>query len=279
MKAASHMLSVLVLCHSFEVTISLSMLAPKSTVISPYQRSSSVMTWMKSQRITSTQLKGLPSPISRSNPVRKRWKCEPCLHETKEDNDLDIDRREAAFAMIGNLWSRGMIPTMVVSTLFSFPARPVHAAFGSDANIQLPNVLEGLNDRVSKQCLVESLGNRECLVYMDPENKLYKGTDSNVLLDRLETTSVALATVPALVENKQWSKIQSVITGPMGNILTTMMDLANISDNPERALDLAKKVKLDLYAISAAVERKQVELVIKAHESTTADLVAFASSL
>ena len=55
----------------------------------------------------------------------------------------------------------------------------------SSAQILIPDVVQGMSDRANKQCLVESLGNRECLVYMDPENQLYKGSDNKLLFERL----------------------------------------------------------------------------------------------
>ena len=37
------------------------------------------------------------------------------------------------------------------------------AAYGDSAQILIPDVVQGMSDRTNKQCLVESLGNRECL--------------------------------------------------------------------------------------------------------------------
>ena len=98
-----------------------------------------------------------------------------CLCPPEDDNDdknedddmldalslLNEDRREVLFAMMGSMWSISAVP------------QPVYATYGMDAKIELPDVIAGMNDRQNKQCLVESLGNRECLVYkeIDP-NKL-----------------------------------------------------------------------------------------------------------
>ena len=71
--------------------------------------------------------------------------------------DQEMDRREAAFALLGSLWAT---TTMMPS--------PAHAVYGADAKIEMPNMMENMANRASKQCLVESLGNRECLVWMDP---------------------------------------------------------------------------------------------------------------
>ncbi len=119
---------------------------------------------------------------------KEQPKCELCP-------EPEIDRREAAFALIGTMWSIGVLPS------------PANAVFGADAKIEIPNVMDNMNNRVNQQCLVESLGNRECLVYLDPENKLYKGADSQVLIERLETATAALAEIPSLVSEKKWSKV------------------------------------------------------------------------
>jgi hypothetical protein len=128
-------------------------------------------------------------------------KCEPC---PEPEADLDMDRREATFAMLGAIWSVGVIPSVALSS----NAAPAQAVYGTDANIAMPNVMEGISDRVNKQCLVESLGNRDCLVYLDPENKLYKGADGKELFERLEKSTEYLSTIPALVAEKKWSKVR-----------------------------------------------------------------------
>ena len=56
-----------------------------------------------------------------------------------------------------------------------------------------PDIVQGMSDRNTKQCLVESLGNRECLVYQEDEEKLlYKGAGIKVLLERIQIAAQAL---------------------------------------------------------------------------------------
>ena len=113
------------------------------------------------------------------------------LYVRNEANGV-VDRRKAILSVVIG------IPTLVVGT------SPSAAAQGDYAKIEMPNVMQGMADRVNKQCLMESLGNRECLVYADPANKLYQGANNQVLLDRLEGATRALASVPALVEGTTW---------------------------------------------------------------------------
>jgi len=203
-----------------------------------------------------------------NNPTHQnkpKQKCHPCP-EPNNDN-IDLDRREAAFAMLGTLWSVGILPEQAL------------AAYGEDAKMEIPNVADGLNNRVNKQCLVESLGNRDCLVYLDPEKKLYKTPNVELLVERLDVCSTSLASIPGLVEEKKWSKVLGVISGPMGTLGQTMDSLAAASDNKDKLLELGKKVKTDLYAIAAAVERKQGDKILEFHAKTTNDLVAYAKAL
>jgi hypothetical protein len=200
----------------------------------------------------------------------KKKECRPC-EEPLDDNDDDIDlsKREAAFAMLGSIWAVGMLPTVLV-----FP-NAANAAYGADAKILLPNPVEGLIDRQEKRCLVESLGNRECLVYEDPTGKLYQGLDNQVLLERIQKISVFMATIPGLIESKKWSQVTGVLTGPMGELIRTMGQLADLSENAGAAKDSIKQIKLDLYGISAAVAKKDVDKAKQYHTASTCDLVAF----
>ena len=132
-------------------------------------------------------------------------KCEPC---PDPELDLDMDLREATFAVLRTVWSTGVIPSVALSS----KASSAHAVYGTDANIAMPNVMEGISNRVNQQCLVESLGNRECLVYLDPEKKLYNGADGKELVERLGKSTEYLATIPALVAEKKWSKVRLYAT-------------------------------------------------------------------
>jgi len=180
--------------------------------------------------------------------------------------------------MLGAVWATtSAIPT---SMLFPRPER-AEAATGDFANIVLPDVYQGMADRATKQCLVESLGNRQCLLYADDGAKIYQGADNQALLDRVDRASAALATLPELIEAKKWSKVTGVMTGPMGELVRTMGQLADLSSNEggAPARQKIKALKNDLYAISAAVDRKDVAGAGKGHAAATDDLVAFLRAL
>uniref|UniRef100_A0A7S4VYZ6 Uncharacterized protein n=1 Tax=Ditylum brightwellii TaxID=49249 RepID=A0A7S4VYZ6_9STRA len=123
------------------------------------------------------------------------------------------------------------------------------------------------------------MGNRECLVYLDPENKLYQGADTRILLERVEKSTEALATIPELIDAKKWLAIVGVLTGPMGTLVRSMDQLSKLSQDPSRTAQLVKQVKTDLYAIAASVDRKQGDKALEYHKEATQHLVEFVNAL
>jgi hypothetical protein len=192
-------------------------------------------------------------------------KCARCPDDEDDDNS-DLDRREALFAMLGSMLATS-VPTAAWAT------------YGDDAKIELPNPIEAISNRANGQCLVETLGNRECLVYLDPANKLYQGADNAVLLERMERTSQSLASIPDLIEQKKWSQVSGVLLGPLGTLVETMNQLTKLSANGSKAAALASKTKSDMYDIFQAAERKQGDKALIAHDKATKSLVAFVKSL
>jgi hypothetical protein len=205
--------------------------------------------------------------VSEENQQKKRCKLCP---DPPQNNDLD--RREALFSLLGQV-AAGL------GTLFWAPNNSV-AVYGTDAKLEIPNVMDGMNNRASgRQCLVESLGNRECLAYLDPDNKLWQNPDSEILLNRLQKATAAFTEVPEHVSAKKWSKISGILTGPMGTLSDTMNMLVKISGDSEELKGQAKAIKTTLYEINAAVERKEAEKILKLHEKATKDLIAYTQSL
>lgn len=186
-------------------------------------------------------------------------------YSREEGNNMD--RRKALFATIC-----GLVATV------SLPAT-VSASYGQDAKIELPNPVESMSNRVNQQCLVESLGNRECLVYLDPANKLYQGADAQKLAERIEKASISLATIQPLIEEKKWSQVSGVLLGPLGTLSGTMEQLTKLSPSNEMAIEQAKKTKNDIYALAQYADRKQSKQALAAHAQATEHLVAFFKAL
>ena len=102
--------------------------------------------------------------------ISKKGRCTRCPETIREDSDLD--RKEALFAMLGTLWAT----TSSLGTQFAY------TVYESDAQIEFPKIMEGMSQRVNQQCLVETLGNQECLVNMDSAGKRYQEAESEILL-------------------------------------------------------------------------------------------------
>lgn len=216
-------------------------------------------------------------PSKDSTWQRKKVKCF-CIEDEEDNEASDVleDRREALFAMMGTMWAMGTLPQVLLGGPTS-----AHAVYGSDANMIFPDVVQGMADRNTKQCLVESLGNRECLVYQEDEEKLlYKGADVKVLLERIQIAAQALENdIPPLVATKQWTKITGVLTGPMGQLSSTMTLLCKLADRPDEAKQRAQTVKNDVFAMGTATTNKSPDDVIKYQQLAIQDLAVFLKSL
>lgn len=248
-----HVIIILLFSFIFDVT---------SLTSTSHQRHGSKV---KSTRRNKTKLKS--KTIREENQQKRRCKLCPDPPENK-----DLDRREALFSLLGQIAAG-------VGTLFWAPKDSV-AVYGADAKLEIPNVMDGINNRASgRQCLVESLGNRECLAYLDPDNKLWQNPDSAILLQRLQKSIAAFAEVPQHTSAKKWSKVSGILTGPMGTLSDTMNMLANVSGDSAELKSQAKVIKTTLYEINAAVERKEAEKILKLHEKATKDLIAYTQSL
>lgn len=155
-----------------------------------------------------------------------------------------------------------------------------NAEYGSDAKMTFPDVMQGMSDRATKQCLVESLGTRECLVYQEDADKfLYKGADVNSLIQRIETSTTALDKIPSLVESKQWNAVTGILTGPLGQLSTSLTMLSNIASDSKEAKNKAQIVKQDLFSMGTATTNKQADAVLKYQKKATYDLANFLQSL
>jgi len=109
---------------------------------------------------------------------------------------------------------------------------------------------------------------------------LYKGADAKVLLDRIQVAAQALEKeIPPLAAKKQWTKITGVLTGPMGQLSSTMTLLCKLTDRPEEAKQKAQIVKNDIFAMGTATTNKAAEDVIKYQQLAIQDLAIFLKSL
>jgi hypothetical protein len=139
----------------------------------------------------------------------------------------------------------------------ALPVQPALADYGSSAPIQLPSYIDFLIEK-SKT--------------VDPDSSLYKGADLQTQLGRMKKATIRLAEIPAIAEQKKWTQITGILTGPLGELLSTM---TLVSANNEKAKEAAKKVKLDLYAIGAGASKKNEAACNQATQASLKDLEAF----
>lgn len=146
---------------------------------------------------------------------------------------------------------------LIVASSSPFPAE---AKYGDSTNIQMPNYIEYLIEKN------ESGGNNE--------KALYKGADPNVLLKRLQEANKRLSEIPALTDDKKWSQIQGIISGPLGTLGMTINQIAT-TDSPAKLKDAAKKVKGDVIAIGQAAAKKSGAACTDASRLASRDLEEF----
>lgn len=164
----------------------------------------------------------------------------------------------------------------------SSPAFPsvANAEYGIDAKMTFPDVMQGLSDRANKQCLVENLGTRECLVYQeDAEKFLYKGADASILIQRVQASTTALNKIPPLVETKKWNAITGILTGPLGELSRSLTMISRLASDPSAAKDKAQVVKQDLFAMGTAATNKHGGAVLQYQRKAIDDLAIFLQSL
>jgi hypothetical protein len=136
--------------------------------------------------------------------------------------------------------------------------QPASADYGASSKMQLPNYIEFLEEKNKS---------------VDTSRYLYQGDDQEVVLQRLREATVKLALIPSLAEQKKWSQVQGILTGPLGPLGMTMNQIA--SKSPPQVQVAAKKVKSSLIAIDQAAQKKSEAGCISATKVASEDLQAF----
>ena len=154
---------------------------------------------------------------------------------------------------------RDFVRTVVAGSSAMLIPSIANAKGGDSASIVMPNYIEFL---IEKNKVV------------DPTTLLYQGPDIELQLKRIGEAGARLPEVAALAEEKKWSQVQGIITGPLGTLLQTMNNVVNAAGTKE-ATAAAKTVKQDLNDINAASQRKDSALCIKAAGKAAADLEKF----
>jgi len=171
--------------------------------------------------------------------------CPSALHVTKNNTD----RRGFV----------GQTAAVAAASVGFFRPSIANAGYGDSSNIILPNYIEYLIEK-NKQ--------------VDPGSILYKGPDIETQLRRIGDAGSRLPEIATLAEEKKWSQVQGIITGPLGTLLQTMNSVAGVSGTKE-AKDLAKLVKNDLIEIGVAAGQKKSDACVKAADKAAKYLEKF----
>ena len=84
-----------------------------------------------------------------------------------------------------------------------------------------------------------------------------------------------LPEIASLAEEKKWSQITGIITGPLGTLLQTLNSVASIAGTKE-AKSLAQTVKADILNIGVAAGKKDgASCITYADKAAQADLSKF----
>jgi hypothetical protein len=173
----------------------------------------------------------------------------PDLFESERENDSKIPQSRRNFLLSSLL---------VVVAGSNLGIRPADASSGDSANLEGFDYIQWL---IEKNTVA------------DPSTFLYKGADPQVQLQRLLEASKRLNDINALVEDKKWSQVQGILTGPLGTLAETLNRIAKDSSPEVQAK--AKKVKEDVFAISLAASKKNANDVAAKTSAANADIKAF----
>jgi hypothetical protein len=143
---------------------------------------------------------------------------------------------------------------------FSVGSSPAFAKYGASSNLGMPSYID---------YLIEKNSNSD-----DGKKVLYKGADPAVLLRRLQEADKRLDDISGLAEQKKWSQITGLLTGPLGTFSQTLNQIAT-PDSGKKVIDACKTVKTDLIAIGRAASQKDGEACTAKAQQASQDLEAF----
>lgn len=156
-------------------------------------------------------------------------------------------------------------------TTLLLPPQQARAAYGDSSNMKGFDYIEFLVDKNT---------------VTDPSTFVYQGADRETQLQRMSRAASALKQIPSIAQQRKWSQVNGVLTGPLGTLIQTMnqivagtdgtrTDFGKVPPVNQKAKAAALKVKTDLYAIGQAAAKKNEQECIRATEVALNDLNAF----
>ena len=139
-----------------------------------------------------------------------------------------------------------------------------HAKSGDSSNMALPSYIDYL---IEKNAAAKD------------STTLYQGADPATVLGRLSVSERRLGEVYTLAEEKKWSQITGLVTGPLGTLSMTMNQIVSITstNSPKKTKQVqeaVRKVKEDILGIGQAAARKNTIACTKQTDLASADLKA-----
>ena len=131
-----------------------------------------------------------------------------------------------------------------------------NAKYGEGTTMELPSYIDYLIEKNTVR---------------DDSTALYKGADPATILRRLQESEKRLQEIPALAEQKKWTQITGLVSGPLGTLSQTLSQIATPDSKP-KVKDMAKKVKADVLGIGQAAAKKNGDGCVAQAAAASKDL-------
>lgn len=189
-----------------------------------------------------------------------------------DDIDKDEDKIDTIFTISSK--RRSFLEKISSLSLFTTAGMmvapsPSHGKYGDSSSMELPSYIDYLIEKNTSP---------------NDSKALYQGADPATVLRRLSISEGCLGQIPVLAEEKKWSQINGILTGPLGTLSLTMNQIVFIisssnspPQSPKRAKkvqEAVRKVKGDIVAIGQAADRKNAMDCTKQADMASTDLKA-----
>jgi dsRNA-specific ribonuclease len=119
-----------------------------------------------------------------------------------------------------------------------------NAKYGESSNLELPSYIDYLIEKNTQP---------------DRSAALYQGIDSTTLLRRLSEVETRLQEVPNLAQQRKWTQINGLVTGPLGTLSMTLNQIAAVPNASSKTKYFIKQIKSDVLGIGQAASKKNAE--------------------
>mmetsp|Transcript_25137 Transcript_25137/g.59306 ORF Transcript_25137/g.59306 Transcript_25137/m.59306 type:complete len:252 (+) Transcript_25137:149-904(+) len=182
-------------------------------------------------------------------------------NDSNENEDIHITQQSSRRSFV----QQSHILVLVAATITA--PSSAYAKYGEGTSMELPSYIDYLIEKNTAA---------------DNSEALYKGADPATVLRRLAESESRLGEIRGLAEQKKWSQINGIITGPLGTLSSTMSQIVSIvltspTTSPKKikqVQEIVKKVKADIISIGQAASRKDTEECTKQSANASNDLKA-----